>query len=780
MPEHTPPNSPTLNSPTATVITAAELKRFQYCDGVVRLFLNATLFWCFLTCITGILAGLLLSMPTLVANLREDILPYVTFARMNVLRVNMALFAFCGNAVFTGVYYSTQRLCRAGLWSPTLGVVHFALWQLMLVALFCTLELGLTQGRLISGAPWPVDVAMAILWIAFFGLNIFMTIVNRRERFMYVSLWFYLASIITVGGLMLSNCIAVPMGWWQSVPAFSGVKDALMQSWFNYSLYAYFVTLPFLGFVYYFLPKAVDRPLYSYKLSIVHFWSMVLLLICCGFKQLHFTPIPEWASTLGMLCGIMLWMPSWAGVANGIGTLSGSWQKVRGDVSLRFMVMGLLIYGLTSFESSLLSIKSIDALIHYTDWELAHTHLVEMGWIGFTTFGMIYWLLPRLYPIRNAHAGFGRLHFWLAVLGLVLTVVPEYLAGYVQATKWSQLSDLGRLQFSFIETLQAVSVLWWIRLLGGCVYLAGLVVFALHVLPVLLLKPTCNESTFQPMVRSRDSDDWPATPSPLIGKPVLDIASKLDRFAMLDWHRKLEQQPIKLALLIGFAVCLLSAIQCLPLFAFKDVVPPIASVQPYTPLELVGRDIYVSQGCQNCHTQTVRPLVHESQRYGAVSQGGEFAFDRPVQWGSHRIGPDLARKGGGMQSSLWHWRHLENPPAMTPETVMPVFKHLHSSKLNLSELGRKIELLAKLGTPYDMRIHEGSSNANFELVAQKQAEVVAAEIIGQGGPVAYQGNLIKDTSAIALIAYIQRLGTDLARPAVVESPKEIKPFEVSN
>lgn len=776
------PAPTTPNSSSSTSIPTVELQRFTYSDSVVRLFLNATVVWAILTCMAGILAGLLLSVPSLFASLREDLQPYMTFARVNALQVNMALFGLGGNAVFTGVYYSTQRLCKSRLWSPGLGVAHFLGWQLMLVAMLWTLQMGYNQGRLISGEPWPIDVAIAVLWLVFFGCNIFMTIVNRRERFMYVSLWFYLASIITVAGLLLSNCVAIPMLRWSSPSPFSGVQDALHQSWFNYSLYAYFVTLPFLGFVYYFLPKSVDRPLYSYKLSIVHFWSMVLLLICCGSKQLHFTPIPEWASTLGMLCGLILWMPCWAGVANGIGTLSGSWQKVRSDITLRFMVFGLFVYGLTSFESAMRSFKRVHAFVHYTDWEVAHTHLVEMGWIGFSVFGMIYWLLPRLYPIRGLNKGLVQLHFWLAVLGLVLTVVPEYLAGYVQATKWSELSDLGRLQFSFMETLQAVSVYWWIRLLGGCVYFASLLAFAANMLLVLRLKPICNESSCQPWVRKRLSmEDWPANSSPLIGKPVLDMAAKLDQFAMLDWHRKLEQQPVKLAFLIGFTVSLLSVLQLFPMLAFRDVVPPIASVQPYTPLELIGREIYISQGCQNCHSQTVRPLVHEFQRYGAVSQGGEFAFDRPVQWGNRRIGPDLARKGGGGQSSLWHWRHLENPSSMTPETVMPVFKHLHSNKLDMSELGPKIEILAKLGTPYDLTVAEGSTIASkYTGLAEKQAEVVAAEIVSQGGPVAYQGNLIKDTSAIALIAYIQRLGTDLTRPAVVQSATELKPIEPSN
>jgi cytochrome c oxidase cbb3-type subunit I/II len=286
-----------------------------------------------------------------------------------------------------------------------------------------------------------------------------------------------------------------------------------------------------------------------------------------------------------------------------------------------------------------------------------------------------------------------------------------------------------------------------------------------HVLSTLILGPSRNEGNLLPALSGDHKDLESPTTSGLVGKPVLEMATKLDLWSKLEWHRKLERQPIRFLLLIGVSVLGLSFIQLFPVLAFKSSVPAIASVQPYTPLELVGRDIYVSQGCQNCHSQTVRPLIHESQMYGAISQGGEFIYDRPVQWGNRRIGPDLARKGGGVQSSLWHWRHLENPPMMTPKTVMPAFQHLHESQLALGDLDKKIAVLSDIGTPYNMSLQEGQTIATkFEGQARKQAEVIAAEIIGQGGPVAYKGTLIKDTSAIALIAYIQRLGTDLSRP----------------
>jgi len=765
-------------NPSQAVGDSRSMDRFTYQDSVVRLFLLATVGWGIVCIALGLVSNLLLTKPTLFENLRIDLQPYVTFAKFNALQSNLTLFAFAANAVFTGVYYSLQRLCKVSLWNSAMAFVHFIAWQVLMISVAVSLVQGYSKGRLILGVPWPIEIGIAAVWVLFFGLNVVMTMMNRRERYLYVSLWFYLASIVTVGLMLVSNCIDVLVGDWSSVSLFAGVQDAVRQSWFSNGIVSFLVTIPFLGFVYYFVPKSVDRPLFSYKLSIVHFWSIVLLTVCCGSKQLHYTPVPEWVSTFGMLCGIMLWMPAWAGVVNGLFTISGSWQKVKELYALRFMVVGLVVYGWTSMESSLLSVKGIVAIVHYTDWEIAHSHAVQLGWMGFMTFGMIYWLLPRLYKVRIANSSLTHLHFWLAIVGLLLVVVPEYFAGAVQARKWSQLSDLGRLQFSFIEALQSVSPFWWVRVFGFGVYLLGLFILGVNVLSALTFGPTRNEGSLMPALSGDSKNlELPASASALTGKPVLEMASKLDLWSKLEWHRKLERQPVRFLLLIVVSVCGLSFIQLFPILAFQSSVPAIASVQPYTPLELVGRDIYVSQGCQNCHSQTVRPLVYESQMYGAISQGGEFVYDRPIQWGNRRIGPDLARKGGGVQSSLWHWRHLENPPMMTPNTVMPSFQFLHESKLALGDLDKKITALSELGTPYDMSLEEGQTIASkFEGQAKKQAEVIAAEIIGQGGPVAYQSTLIKDTSAIALIAYIQRLGTDLSRPV----PVPTTPVNTSN
>jgi cytochrome c oxidase cbb3-type subunit I/II len=743
--------------------------RVTYHDTVVRLFLIATVGWGIVSISLSLIANLLLSRPSLFENLRADLHPYVTFAKFNALQLNLTLFAFGANSVFAGIYYSLQRLSKVPLWSGAMSWMHFIAWQSLLVFFAIALIQGDTQGRTILGISWPIDIGFAIVWNLLFGPNLVMTILNRRERYLYVSVWFYLASFITVGLLLICNCVDVPIGEWKRVSLFAGVQDAIRQSWFTNGLVSFLVTIPFLGFVYYFVPKSVDRPLFSYKLSIVHFWSIVLLTICCGSRQLHYTPIPEWASTLGMICGIILWMPCWAGLVNGLFTVAGSWQKVKELNALRFMIVGLVIYGWTSMESSLLSFKGLEAIVHYTDWEIAHAQAEQLGWIGFMTFGMIYWLLPRLYSMRVANSGSSGLHFWLASVGLVLIVVPGYLAGAIQSQKWSQMSELGRLQYSFIESLEAVLPFWWMRVFGFVVYLMGLGTLCACVFSALTNGASRNEINLLPALSKGNDDlETPVKSSNLVGKPVLEMALKIDQWSTLEWHRKLERQPVRFLALIGTSICGLSCMQLLPILALESSVPRIESVQPYTPLELIGREIYVSQGCHNCHSQTVRPLVHESQMYGAISEGGEFAYDRPVQWGNRRIGPDLARKGGGVQSSLWHWRHLENPPVMTPKTVMPAFQFLHESKLSFDDLGKKIAVLSKLGTPYDMSSEDGQSlESKFADQAKKQAEVIAAEIIGQGGPVAYKGTLIKDTSVIALIAYIQRLGTDISRPIAV-------------
>ena len=756
--------------------TAPQLSsRLIYRDGSVRLFLIAVAAWGLIANLHSIFAGLLLVVPSLFDQLSDTLRPLLTFAKLESNKFDLTLFALAGNAIFAGLYYSIQRLCKAPLWSEVLAIIHFLTWQVLLVLMLALPVVGggiLPSPSAIVGR-WFVELAIAIVWICFFGLNCAMTIAVRRERYLYVSLWFYIATIVAVGLLLTVHLAMYAKNSFPSGSLFAGAQDAWANNWYEQSLKAFMLIMPFTGLMYYLIPKAADRPLYSYKLTIVHFWSLLLLLICVSSNQLHYTTIPEWASTLGMLCGVMLWMPFWAGIVNGFCTLSGSWDRVKQDPALRFLVAGLVVFGIASLDRSALSIKSVHALLHYTDWELANSDLTTLGWVGLTTFGMIYWIMPRIVSCQLS--SYANVHFGLAIAGLLLTVVPEYVSGAIQAMKWSQLSDLGKLQYSFMETLQSVTAIWWLRPIGGAVYALGTLGLAIQLLFLVKSKLISAETKLPPKLGPLDSHQEP-TPvaSRLQGKPVLDIATKLDRFSTMYWHRSLERQPFRMGMLILVALSALSALQWIAMILSKQFVTPIASIQPYTPLELVGRDLYVSQGCKNCHSQMVRPLVYEAQRYGAISQAAESIYDRPALWGEHRVGPDLAREGGGKQSSFWHWRHFENASNMTKETVMPVYRHLLASKLALGDVGQRIQTENRLGAPYDLSLSEDETiEVKFEKMAKQQAELIAAEIISQGGPVAYQGNLIKDTSAVALIAYIQRLGTDLNRPAPAAS-KDVK------
>ena len=354
------------------------IENFSYDDRIVRMFCTATIIWGLVGTLAGLLVAVLLVMPSLTAGL-----PWFSFARLRPLHTNAAIFAFAGNAVFAAVYYSTQRLCKARMWSDTLSHMHFWGWQAIIVAAALTLPLGITQSKEYAELAWPIDIAIAVVWLFIFGGNFLMTLVNRRERHMYVALWFYIATIVTVALLHVFNNLVVPTSLFHSYSIYAGVQDAFMQWWYGHNAVAFFLTTPFLGLMYYFLPKAAERPVFSYKLSIIHFWSLVFIYIWAGPHHLHYTSLPEWASTLGMLFSLMLWMPSWGGMINGLLTLRGAWHKVAADPILKFYVVGVTFYGMSTFEGPMLSIKSINALSHYTDWTIAHVHAGALGWNGF-------------------------------------------------------------------------------------------------------------------------------------------------------------------------------------------------------------------------------------------------------------------------------------------------------------------------------------------------------------------------------------------------------------
>ncbi len=747
------------------ISTKPHLERFSYDDGVVRMFMLATLVWGLVAMLVGVLIAVELALPALNMGV-----PYITFGRLRPLHTNAAIFAFAGNGIFAAIYYSTQRLCKARMYSDALSRLHFWGWQSIIVAAAVTLPLGFTQGKEYAELEWPIDIAIAVVWAGFFGVNFFMTLLRRRERHLYVAIWFYIATIVTVAVLHIFNNLVVPIGLFKSYPIYAGVQDAFMQWWYGHNAVAFFLTTPFLGLMYYFIPKAADRPVFSYRLSIVHFWSLVFIYIWAGPHHLHYTAIPEWASTLGMVFSLMLWMPSWGGMINGLLTLRGAWHKVTADPVLKFFVAGITFYGMSTFEGPLLSIKSVNALSHYTDWTIGHVHSGALGWNGFMTFGMVYWLLPRLFQTELWSKKLANTHFWLGTVGILIYIVSMYVAGLTQGLMWRDLDETGRLAYpDFVETVVAVIPMYWLRVVGGLCYLTGVVLGAVNFFQTWRSRPaTYKEVVHEAPPLERDYQHPPRPTSRIPSEAsVADVAHAVDIWAQLTWHRRWEGLPVRLTVWVVVAVSAASLFEIIPTFLIKSNVPVIETVKPYTPLELAGRDIYVAEGCYNCHSQMIRPLVAETKRYGPYSKAGEFIYDRPFQWGSKRTGPDLAR-AGGKQSHLWHVLHFKDPAQITPRSIMPPYPWLLTETLDFSMIDKRVAAMAGLGVPYKDELERG------EEMAREQALKIAREIIVQGGP----GDL-EDKKVTAVIAYLQRLGTDLMQVETESDADAAAPAEAS-
>jgi cytochrome c oxidase cbb3-type subunit I/II len=750
------------------------LETFVYDDAVVRKFALATVIWGIVAFLVGLLVALELVLPVAVewspfGGIRPFAplafltnVEFFTFGRLRPLHTNAAIFAFAGNAVFAAVYYSTQRLCKARMFSDTLSNLHFWGWQAIIVAAAVTLPLGITQGKEYAELEWPIDLAIAVVWLGFFGVNFFGTILRRRERHLYVALWFYIATIVTVTMLHVFNSLSIPVSLTKSYSVYAGVQDAMMQWWYGHNAVAFFLTTPFLGLMYYFLPKAAERPVYSYRLSIVHFWSLVFMYIWAGPHHLHYTALPAWASTLGMLFSVMLWMPSWGGMINGLLTLRGAWNKVASDPILKFFVVGITFYGMSTFEGPMLSVKSVNALSHYTDWTIAHVHAGALGWNGFLTFGMLYWLAPRLFQTPLWSRKLMAAHFWIATVGILLYIIPIYTAGITQGLMWRAFDESGRLQFpDFVETVMRLMPFYWIRILGGTLYFVGAIFLGVNMLltwrnrPAVYAEPVQSAPALAPTYRD------PPRPAPRLTANT-DWGLAGDVWLQGWWHRVWERRPVKFTVWVVIAVVSASALELIPTFLIRSNVPTITTVKPYTPLELAGRDIYVAEGCYNCHSQMIRPLWAETKRYGEYSKPGEFVYDHPFQWGSRRIGPDLAREGG-KQSHDWHVRHLEDPRQLIAQSIMPAYPHLLTQPLDFAGIQKRVDAMATLGVPYGPAVKPGAA----ERLAREQADRISKELAAQGGRAD-----LAEKKVIALVAYLQRLGTDISQPVEGETPVE--------
>ena len=708
-----------------------QLEKFTYDNKIVRNFGVATLVWGIIGMTVGLIIALQLFEPAM--NMGNQ---YTTFGRIRPLHTNAVIFAFVGNGIFMGVYYSLQRLLKARMFSDWLSKIHFWGWQLIIVAAAITLPLGYTTSHEYAELEWPIDIAITIIWVVF-GVNMFGTIIKRRERHMYVAIWFYIATFVTVAVLHIVNSAQLPISLFKSYYVYAGVQDALVQWWYGHNAVAFFLTTPYLGMMYYFLPKMANRPIYSYRLSILHFWSLIFIYIWAGPHHLLYTSLPGWAQSLGVAFSIMLLAPSWGGMINGLLTLRGAWDKVRDDAILKFMVVGLTAYGMATFEGPMLALKQVNAIAHYTDWIVAHVHVGALGWNGFLTFAIMYWIAPRIYKTELFSRKLLNFHFWIGTLGILFYAIPLYLAGFAQGLMLKEFTPEGMLKYpAFLQTTLEIVPMHMFRAIGGAMYLVGVFVMAYN-----LIKTIANGK----LVANEPAEAMALTP---VFVPEGDEKA---------WHRVLERKPMRFMVFSLIAILIGGVIEMMPTFMVKSNVPTIASVKPYTPLELQGRDIYIREGCVNCHSQMIRPFRSETERYGDYSKGGEFVYDHPHLWGSKRTGPDLHREGG-KYSDAWHFNHLLDPTTMSPGSIMPPYPWLVDQKLDISTTASKISAMRTLGVPY-AEGYESAANTDLNTQADKIAASLAKDNI----------KIKSDREIVAIIAYLQRLGIDIKNKKVVSN-----------
>ena len=699
-----------------------QVERFSYDNKIVKYFAIATATWGVVGMLVGLLIALQLFIPALSLNL-----PWLTFGRLRPLHTNAVIFAFVGNGIFMGVYYSLQRLLKARMFNDILSKAHFWGWQLIIVLAAVTLPLGLTSSKEYAELEWPIDILIAVVWVIF-GVNMIGTIIKRREKHMYVAVWFYIATFVTVAVLHIVNSFEIPVTFFKSYSLYAGVQDALVQWWYGHNAVAFFLTTPYLGLMYYFMPKAANRPVYSYRLSIIHFWALIFLYIWAGPHHLLYSALPDWAQSLGTVFSIMLIAPSWGGMINGLLTLRGAWDKVREDPVLKFMVVAVTAYGMSTFEGPMLSLKNLNALAHFTDWIIAHVHIGALGWNGFLTFGILYYLIPKLWKTELYSKKLANWHFWLGFLGIVFYAASMYWSALTQGLMWKQFTPQGILQYpNFLETTIQIIPMYIIRAFGG------LLNFSILFIMIYNLEKTAKQGSFA---------DEEAAEAPALEK----TPEKFDRKKAHTW---IESRPVQFTLLATVAILIGGIIEFLPTFLVKSNIPTIASVKPYTPLELEGRDLYIREGCNSCHSQLVRPFRSETERYGEYSKAGEYVYDHPFLWGSKRTGPDLHREGG-KYPNLWHYHHMIDPRSMSPGSIMPPYPWLETNVLDVSNTAAKITALRRIGVPYPDGFEE-TAVKNLEA----QAKEIALDLQKSGAAID------ADKELVALIAYLQRLGKDI-------------------
>ena len=815
----------------------------EFDDHSIRLFTIAGVIWGVVAMLVGVIAATQLNFWQMNGKFLETItfgafqtegLQYITFGRLRPLHTNAAIFAFVGNMMFAGIYYSTQRLCNTRTASDLLSKIHFWGWQLIIVAAAITLPMGFTRGKEYAELIWPINIAVALIWVVF-SWNFLWTLKRRNEPSLYVAIWFYIATIVTVAMLYIVNHLSIPTSLTHSYTLFGGVQDALVQWWYGHNAVAFFLTTPILGIMYYFLPKAANRPVYSYRLSVVHFWSLVFLYIWAGPHHLLNTDLPRWLQMLGMLFSLMLWAPSWGGMLNGLLTLRGAWDKLRTDPVIKFFAVAVTFYGMATFEGPLLSIRAVNSLSHYSDWTIGHVHSGTLGWNGFMAAGLFYWLAPRLWRRKDkansnddgggaggSCAGLwsvplANMHFWIGLVGILLYVSSMWVSGIMQGLMLNAIDPQTgtTLKYAgadgFLQTLNAIRPLMLMRAIGGLLYLIGFIMLVVNIFMTIRVGTPVNEKREVTLLHPEAQADKMSWKDTFVNDPVLySIASFVflclwiflphwADFAALaccmglafmavlafkragrgwsHWYDRLSENYLPFTVLTLVAVATGGIVQILPTVTVNRASNVEERLQQlYTPLELAGRDIYVAEGCYNCHSQMIRTMVPDVMRYAlgkGYSRIGESIYDHPFQWGSKRTGPDLAREGGQRPNS-WHFRHMMDPRSTGTSTGeeesfkdalwgekgsnMPPYPWLFDETVEFKDLPKKIAVQTQLGVPYP-----AMTSSEIMDKARVQADVIVSDLKTNGHYTE------PNKKIVALIAYLQKLGAyDEVEPRKVD------------
>jgi len=726
-----------------TIADSTNDKQNSVDDRAVRWFLLATAFWAMIAAAGAVVLALLLLLPKLFYEL-GDSAQHLSFGRLYPAQMQVLLYGLLGNGFFAFVYFAVQRLEHVRLVLAPLAMLHWLAWQAMIVLATLASTKMLTQGRWLGWMEWPFDIALIAIWLCLFVPVVAMTIRHRGTGTkLPAPLWFTTAIMVAIPVLQFFANLSTSSQPSPGHSVYIGVQDVMVQWWTARGFVSFWITVPAIAMLYFLVPRVNTESkapsknlgtLFSHRITIIHFWSIALLGCWGGNFQWHFTALPEWTDSLAMFAGLLLWLGCLAGAYNLWRSLPRMNRRDR-SVSLRLTSAAVVCYAIYSLDSALMSLKSASILTQFTDWSTANLLLGTLGVSGLTLIAFSLFAIPQLFNVpSDPHRG--KWLRWLAVEGAVFQVIALYVAGMVQSYSWNSLDDNGRLELpEFLNAIGWVEPLWISVAFGSAIWFVAMLFWFGMILRNFAFAGSTSSPTWQgiPMVET----DPIVIPSRLVGAPVLGAAIGLEQWTQLTWHAMLERRPVAIARRVLVALAAGSALIWLPsmLYRGSSADASLVTQSPYTDLELLGREIYVCEGCVACHTQASRPLLPEVLRYGEYSRSSDYAFDRPTQLGFRRVGPDLAREGG-RQTSFWHWKHLENPQTETPQSVMPSFEHLLNETLEVGE--------------------------NRSIADQSQS--IAADIVGAGGPVIFGNNLLMNSRGVALIAYLQRLGVVTKAP----------------